>query len=513
MLTARTKQGVSVAIDDADLKQTYYCPICRQPLIQKRGASVSHHFAHHAARKLVDGTTYTLCTDQWSYDSSDWHNEWLLRFPVSMRERVMERGDEKHLADIATEHAVILFQHSPISEVEYRLRTDFFLSCGMKVNWVFDLSNAVSSGEIAPNDAQPNMYYWPHVRPPFHVLDYKERRVFVFFQLRQPQDAATIALEQVVSAYGGANVFYTDAGSSFTIPAFVARFTPATFSEPARSESAGSAPKAVQPVPDHNTAEKAARTADEAQKAATIQELWKSEYSSMIIRNVKTDRHLLIKGSEGKILRSDRRPDGPIIGKRTFWNDKKGRFDYTKFFVVDDADKPVWVLHKCFLLQDEPQKNASEAQTKAQHRAPNASEPPVSYASRPAEPTQKKDGAPANEPADAMELLRLFFAQDLPDMIGSPAGPATVERLLRDRGEAIVAIMDAAASVRSNLFRCPFTPKSFHFETHTSLAPIRDGVDTGILLISLPAISKGSEYQAEIDFTAKDGRITSAHIH
>ena len=50
MLKAIDGFGVSVTIDAAEEGKTYYCPICKQALIQKRGEIREHHFFTYWAK-------------------------------------------------------------------------------------------------------------------------------------------------------------------------------------------------------------------------------------------------------------------------------------------------------------------------------------------------------------------------------------------------------------------------------------------------------------------------------
>ena len=66
MLKAIDGFGVSVTIDAAEEGKTYYCPICKQALIQKRGEIREHHFSH-IGPKGANKKNYVPCSDKWHY--------------------------------------------------------------------------------------------------------------------------------------------------------------------------------------------------------------------------------------------------------------------------------------------------------------------------------------------------------------------------------------------------------------------------------------------------------------
>ena len=64
MFFANNEYGTRTYIDDADAKQTYLCPVCNAPLLQKRGKIMAHHFAHKAKDN---------CDPWYSGKMSAWH--------------------------------------------------------------------------------------------------------------------------------------------------------------------------------------------------------------------------------------------------------------------------------------------------------------------------------------------------------------------------------------------------------------------------------------------------------
>ena len=114
MLKAIDGFGVSVTIDAAEEGKAYYCPICKQALIQKRGEIREHHFSH-IGPKGANKKNYVPCSDKWHYDKTDWHIQWQKRFSDESYEKVLEFEGKKHIADVLVGDIVIEFQHSNIS--------------------------------------------------------------------------------------------------------------------------------------------------------------------------------------------------------------------------------------------------------------------------------------------------------------------------------------------------------------------------------------------------------------
>ena len=80
-------------------------------------------------------------------------------------------------------------------------------------------------------------------------------------------------------------------------------------------------------------------------KGETVFELWRPEYKGMVIRNLRDGKERLINGSGGKMYTNQ---EGTIIGKYRN-KDQYGRFYYPpKYYVVRDAEKPIWELELAF---------------------------------------------------------------------------------------------------------------------------------------------------------------------
>ena len=106
------------------------CPYCRQKVIAKCGDLRIHHWAHYNNRRKCD------C---WWESETEWHRSWKNEFPEEWQEVVLidETSGERHIADVQTEHGVVIeFQHSHIQRAERISREQFYKN----MIWVVDAS-------------------------------------------------------------------------------------------------------------------------------------------------------------------------------------------------------------------------------------------------------------------------------------------------------------------------------------------------------------------------------------
>ena len=87
MFFAVDKNRNRISIDDAQPRNDYFCQLCGNKVILKRGSIKAHHFAHQA---------HTAC-DGWEHDMSEWHRNWQLLFPPENREVVLEKDGKRHI--------------------------------------------------------------------------------------------------------------------------------------------------------------------------------------------------------------------------------------------------------------------------------------------------------------------------------------------------------------------------------------------------------------------------------
>lgn len=109
---------------------TGLCPNCGQKVIAKCGSQRIHHWAHYNNQRKCDS---------WWESETEWHRIWKNRFPTEWQEVILYDGltGEKHIADVQTEHGVVIeFQHSHIQRTERISREQFYKN----MIWVVDAS-------------------------------------------------------------------------------------------------------------------------------------------------------------------------------------------------------------------------------------------------------------------------------------------------------------------------------------------------------------------------------------
>lgn len=163
MFTAIDNHEKRVSIENVIEGLDYYCPVCKELLTikAKNSQAIKTHFAHRRGK---------FCIDDWQHDMSEWHYEWQSRFPMQNREVVLEKDGIKHRADICINNTVIEFQHSPISGDEIYARNKFYMSCGYKVVWVFDVTDKIKNFvgvSIDPMDCTSNDLCWKRAKSQF----------------------------------------------------------------------------------------------------------------------------------------------------------------------------------------------------------------------------------------------------------------------------------------------------------------------------------------------------------
>lgn len=106
------------------------CPGCSQLVDAKCGTIKIWHWAHR---------TKITC-DTWWERETQWHRDWKNKFDREWHERILfdEKTGEKHIADVRTEHGLVIeFQHSPLDPQERNARENFY---GNMV-WIVDASH------------------------------------------------------------------------------------------------------------------------------------------------------------------------------------------------------------------------------------------------------------------------------------------------------------------------------------------------------------------------------------
>lgn len=137
MFVAIDTEGKRVYADSAEKDTKCFCPVCNEELRLRKGGKNRPHFAHKQDTECQYGKDQDY--------KSEWHirmQEYFPREACEVRFTDDETG-EVHIADVFLEDSktVLEFQHSPISEDEFKSRTIFHLKNGRRIVWLFDESS------------------------------------------------------------------------------------------------------------------------------------------------------------------------------------------------------------------------------------------------------------------------------------------------------------------------------------------------------------------------------------
>lgn len=127
-----------VSIKDALINEKYFCPLCKEELILKKGLIRCHHFAHKS-NSICFGSKYS--------DMCEWHINWQNRFPKDTIEIVkIDENGKKHIADVLIKNTEIEFQHSYMPFEEFNDRNEFYHKFNYRVIWIFDGNDVFAKG-------------------------------------------------------------------------------------------------------------------------------------------------------------------------------------------------------------------------------------------------------------------------------------------------------------------------------------------------------------------------------
>lgn len=129
------------------------CPGCGALVIAKCGIQKVHHWAHKNTK---------MC-DSWWETETEWHRAWKNKFPFEWQEIFLldEQTGEKHIADVRTEHGLVIeFQHSFINPDERTSREQFYKN----MVWVVDgtrltrdFPRFIKGGKFDPIELKPGI--------------------------------------------------------------------------------------------------------------------------------------------------------------------------------------------------------------------------------------------------------------------------------------------------------------------------------------------------------------------
>lgn len=175
MLRAQNSKGEYVYIEDANKEEEYICPFCGTEVKPRQGKVNAWTFAH-----LKNDGCYEY---DYENDMSNWHIWWQEQFPTDYREIIINNNyGFKRRADVSLENVVIEFQHSPMTSEEFINRNRFYTSCGYKVIWLFDATDA-DIELIKTSDYDSLIYKWRYAPKTLNFFDPTvSRNVKVFIE-------------------------------------------------------------------------------------------------------------------------------------------------------------------------------------------------------------------------------------------------------------------------------------------------------------------------------------------
>ncbi|MBR4110577.1 MAG: hypothetical protein IKK43_02665 [Clostridia bacterium] len=177
MYIALNSDNERVHISNTKDEEKYFCSICGEEVIKRKGLINAHHFAHKSNSKCIE-------SDGWHYDMSDWHYDWQNQFPIENQEVVFKINDKIHRADVFINNTVIEFQHSPITEEEFNDRNNFYKKLGYKIIWIFDaLGKEISHYRGGKNDNIVCSWNYP-IRF-LNNVDCEDSKVDIFLQINE----------------------------------------------------------------------------------------------------------------------------------------------------------------------------------------------------------------------------------------------------------------------------------------------------------------------------------------
>lgn len=162
MYFANDVNSIRTYIEAASKDSQYFCPICKQSMVQKRGKINAHHFAHSSR----------IACDSWYTEKSLWHSSWQAKFPENSREQLLGSKTAYHIADVFYNDIVIEFQHSSMSPEDFSIRSQFYSRHCKNLIWVIDCQNDYDKGRIFYADAESvlGLYYYRWEQPKRYLL-------------------------------------------------------------------------------------------------------------------------------------------------------------------------------------------------------------------------------------------------------------------------------------------------------------------------------------------------------
>jgi hypothetical protein len=158
MLYAINEEGEKI---EATPNAVGFCPITGNRVIPKCGEIYAWHWANKAGQG-----------DPWRSGETEWHRQWKLKFMKSWREVVVEKYDEKHIANVKTSRFVIEFESSTPQTFTMTEKEQFFGNMVWVVNAedFFDRIRKLKSGHYEWSIPRTS---WTFTRKPVYFDDGK----------------------------------------------------------------------------------------------------------------------------------------------------------------------------------------------------------------------------------------------------------------------------------------------------------------------------------------------------
>jgi len=143
----------AIDIEDVAKSGKYNCVCCNERMVFVNKSDIRNcHFRHYPKSKCISNIDKTYNENK----KSNFHYDWQKIFPKQNIEICFNEDDNKHIADIYLENnnnkLVIEIQHSPISEINIKERTDFYTKHNRKLLWIFDIKNSSQISKVKTHD-------------------------------------------------------------------------------------------------------------------------------------------------------------------------------------------------------------------------------------------------------------------------------------------------------------------------------------------------------------------------
>lgn len=325
MQIAIKKSGERIHINEALKTQKYYCPACKNELMQKRGDMRTHHFAHYPSKDEKQNN----CPLRYYSGITQWHFDWLNRFNKENIEIILENDNQRFVADVLINNTVIEFQHKNLTIEQFRERNNFYTSLGYKIIWIFDLIDEYQSNKIIndPYYNNENEFQWKRPKKFFRELDVKRENCQIYFQLSDDENVC--GLERVVSNTWDFKTFYTDKNRIFSIHEFI--------------DNAYNNIENLYYDPKAKTNK--IKTINESKNGKTIPELWNENTKWIIVRNLKNDNVFKLNHNPKPNINLYNRVYGYISKSKYYSNENWYNF-YNDSIQIYGWNLPCWEVIK-----------------------------------------------------------------------------------------------------------------------------------------------------------------------